>query len=168
MKYIIKKNKHYAFGWIWRIFNIHLYIKYISYEFKFNYGCWYPRESVEYSGINKLCGLGYGFNHHKNSFRIGWQPDFDNPWVIRLYYYFYNADSKSYQSEYLTSVLSNQDIKINIHNTLIEIFWNNRYLQNFIPILIRSKFGFKLYPYFGGKSRAPNDICIYLDRNEKR
>lgn len=142
----------------------HCKIKEMKYKIKFDKNCWYPREDVEYTGINKLCGLGFGLNHHNNSIRIGWQPDFENENSILLYAYWYDSDKDgTYQKSLIGDILTNKEFSagIKIFKDHYEVYVNNTNLL--ITNQYRDKnWGFYLRPYFGGKSKSPNNMKIRI------
>lgn len=161
IKYNIFKCFHYSLP-PYPLF--HCNIKEMKYKIKFDKNCWYSRDKVEYTGINKLCGLGFGLNHHKNSIRIGWQPDFENKDSILLYAYWYDSEKDgTYQSSLLGSVSTNQEFSagIKLFNDNYDVYVNSTNLS--IPNLYSDrKWGFYLRPYFGGKSRSPQSMEIKI------
>jgi hypothetical protein len=140
----------------------------------FDSTCWHKPEVIEYSGINKLIGFtqAFWFPHYR-SLRIGWQPDSIRENVIKLYIYTYNSKkrfSKSvYVKRYVCDVSTCTPFTINIAKVdkgRIEIGikihdYNKRIaiMDNSIP----HRYCFLLNPYFGGKSKAPHDMCIGLN-----
>lgn len=162
IKYKIKKNTHYSFPF-YPLF--HINTKEINYKIKFDMNCWYSRDKVEYTGINKLCGLGFGLNHHKNSIRIGWQPDFEMENSILLYAYWYDAKTDGqYQSSLIGSIETNKEFTagIKLLDNHYEVFINSTNLS--IENKYRDrKWGFYLRPYFGGKSRCPQTMTIKIN-----
>lgn len=164
MKYLIPKGFHFSIPPL-PIF--HFNVKKVKYYIKFDRNCWYKREDVIYTGINKLCGLGFGLNHHIDSVRIGWQPDFDNENKINLYSYWYDeSDNKEYQKYPLGEVCTDTgfEISIKIDNDEYEVmvFGQKFYIDNEIP---DKKWGLWLRPYFGGKSRSPKTMKIWISKN---
>jgi hypothetical protein len=144
---------------------LHYNLNEVRYKIKFDEACWYPREKVEYTGVNKLCGLGFGLNHHSNSIRIGWQPDFENVNVILLYAYWYDSEGEGdYQKEYICSVQPSVEFSAGIK--LLEDKYEvsvNEYMVS-VPNNFKDKnWGFYLRPYFGGNSKAPENMVIEIE-----
>jgi len=164
MKYKIDEGRHYSRGAIWRIFN---YIKiptHIHGEFKFSDKCWYPKKMVEHTGINKLFGVSYGiFGVHENSIRIGWQPDWSKEGMIRIYAYYYTR-GKGHYDIFLLDVPVNKTIYFKLFakkRTIYLTVGGQTYIQQNIP-KPPIPIGHLHYPYFGGKSRSPQDMHINL------
>ena len=66
-------------------------IKTLSLRFVFRNECWWaPARNQDDLDQNKLAGIGFGTNHHNNSVRLTWVPDFDNPGMIRVSGYTYD------------------------------------------------------------------------------
>jgi hypothetical protein len=90
--YKIKKGDHYcsmsifekigAMGWK---------VKTMDVKFLFRPECWWaPPRNNDDLDQNKLAGIGFGTNHHKNSVRFTWVPDFDKQNVIKIFGYTYD------------------------------------------------------------------------------
>jgi len=168
-KYTIRKNRHYAKGWIWRLFNVHFGIKSVQYEVMFSESCYWrpPRDKDDYDS-NKLCGLGFGFNHHRNSIRVVWKPDFENKNMIKLYGYIYDPFNDGHVSKYICDMSTNRKFKIeivlnekNYHLYIDDTTWIN--MENYT----RDKnWGFYLYPYVGGNNTAIRNMNVYLDKTK--
>ena len=123
-------------------------------------GCWYDRGDVEYTGMNKLIGVS-GARIHRNSARLVWQPDFKKAGVFKLYGYVYENGTKT--QEYIASV--NQYEWFNFVVDYDGDKWSftvndtTVYMNGNKPEIL-----FKTYPYFGGKSTAPNCMHIIVKR----
>ena len=162
MKFTIKKNWHYSSPFFiapwFRIKELYLY------DIKFDKNCWYEREEVEYTGINKISGLGFGLNHQKNSIRIGWQPDFTDECKkkIKIHAYWYDESQDGYQEEQIGTVDTSQKfdvkIKINRNSYIVTAFG----IDTEIKKTHNKKWGLWLKPYFGGKSKAPETLKIWI------
>jgi len=164
MKFTIGKNRHYSRPYF---ISFHRNIKELYLNVKFDRNCWYERDEVEYTGINKIYGLGYGLNHHKNSIRLGWQPDFEDDCKkkIIIYAYWYDQSVDGYQKKEIGKVDISQvfESKIEIHrNKYNVILFENNYE---IKKTHHKRWGMWLKPYFGGKSKAPNKMSIFIKKH---
>ena len=139
----------------------------ISLKFKFRTECWWaPPRNNDDGDLNKLAGIGYGTNHHNNSVRITWLPDFDHQGVIKLYGYTYDerkTDPK-FASQHICDVNVMQPCTASI------VSQNNKYTitVNGSSITMDNSITdpnlcFRLYPYFGGNNTAPHDMTIELE-----
>lgn len=164
MKYKIKKGRHYAGGWPFRILNYIMLPAEISGRFKFDESCWYPRGVVGKTGINKLFGVSYGlFGVHNQSIRIGWQPNFNKEGEIRIYSYAY----KSYHSDHIASNIVNCVVGDEVN---FEIIADNTQM-NLVVFPFEETFnincgcfiGHLHYPYFGGHSESPWDMAMDVE-----
>jgi hypothetical protein len=161
--YTIKKGDHYSNASIFeRIFSIGWKVKQTVYHFKFHPECWWSpaRNSDDYD-LNKLCGIGFGTDHQKNSARLAWVPDFNVPGKIDIHGYIYDEQSSGHISKYIASVqtgvvcdgviTSNPGAySIAVNGTAVTMPNNNK-----DPNLC-----FKLFPYFGGNNTAPCDMGV--------
>lgn len=158
--YTIRKNCHYS-----RFpFPIpHVGIKSYGAVAIFWDNCWYPLDTNKEQGLNKLCGFTYG-SVHKNSFRIGWQPDFLKPGTINLYYYQYINGKR--KNGYLCSINTGVAFDILIHvgyNYVAYGIDDNIPAKIVFKDTISKKWGVGCFPYFGGNSKAPHKMKIELD-----
>jgi hypothetical protein len=171
MIYKIKKGNH-SFGWL-----KHLYLfitgflwkpTQITYKVRFTNSCRFdtPKNPDQ---LNKLFGMSFGIlpvyskgkwykPHHWNSIRICWDwCEMDN--MINLYIYTYK-DAIRVQ-KYIKSININEEIIlcVTINNDVVvgnKQYYNSNYkFEN-------TFFGYKLYPYIGGKEPAPQDCEIEL------
>lgn len=119
---------------------------------------------------NKLYGVGYGFNHHKNSARWGWRYNTSSG-LMELTPYCY-VNGKRVASEHPTLwVRMGQKFSLSIVDTgLSWKFWYgvdeynaDREGEEIMHSPKLCRFGFKLDPYFGGQEVAPHQINIRLD-----
>jgi len=175
MKYTIKKGKHYANFTIDRLFP---FVKLpLVCKVKFSKECWYSRDKVEYTGFNKLLGVS-SLNIHNKSARFVWQPDFNNEGVIRLHAYVYPG-SPHWNELYICDI--NVDEEFTVELSYLEEGWifkvyvddkkhqtSKVYTKHMLGIKPKGIFGhlFKAFPYFGGKSVAPNKMNIYINETE--
>jgi hypothetical protein len=156
-RYIIKKGRHYPVG---------LHFKYhkggdLAIFGKFDITCWHYPSDILYPGKNKLTGVTWGFRGvHINSIRIAWQPDKQHN-IINLFVYYYNNGKKHIDP--IGSVLIGQQffIRILLFKDSFKVKFRNfekKYAFLFPKTIIR----YFNFPYFGGKSKAPWNIRIFL------
>lgn len=162
--YTIKEGKHYASGFN---FGRHKFSKEVTYKFVLGPECYYQKEQLnDKTGINKVGGFGIGLNHHENSVRIGWQPDFEREDTsIKIYVYLYNNGVR--YDYYISNIYTCEVHKIKFSFTelcnqlIVEVNSQPFYIpEHYFP----AKDGLKLFPYFGGNSTAPHDMKIYFER----
>lgn len=133
-----------------------------------------PNQQIRTTHINKLWGLCFGFNHHKNSFRFGWEHSN----IALTFYHYYYADGV--RKHELCATVKN--VGNNDYEAVFSIFYTNflnktRIYPNITgsnlnwcigvdtPICIefpRRLFWFNLYPYFGGVVTAPKDLIFTI------
>lgn len=141
--------------------------KQITYNVCFFDDCAYNIGIPDQLEWNKLLGIGYFPGVHRHSFRIGWRY---NGGFIELGQYQYNKGVKIQKP--LCKIATNRDYEVTIHN-LLKGFWvvisdfetgeqlcSSMCLSSDPPRFI----GFLLGPYFGGDTRAPHDMKIYMQR----
>jgi len=165
MKYKIKKGRHYASGWPFRILNYIMLPAEISGKFNFHDSCWYPTCMVDKTGINKLFGVSYGlFGVHKRSIRIGWQPNFNELGKISLFYYIYDSDvSGSYIAGKIEDVGIEEDVHFYIGALKAGSVLRLGSSEKTFPLSANSFVGHLHYPYFGGKSVSPWDMAMDVE-----
>jgi hypothetical protein len=163
-KFTISKGNHYCNQWLTKFFNLHWNDKKWEVKFKLSNDCWWvgPRNSDDYD-LNKLTGIGFGFNHHRNSWRLAWVPDFTKPNVFKLYAYTYDPTYRGHKSEYIGEIYSNTE-----YTCIVENLGNTYYfackgvgnvdLPNETP---DCKLQFEIFFYHGGDNTAPNDETCY-------
>ena len=149
-----------AIGWNIRTLNM---------RFVFRNECWWapPRNQDDYD-LNKLAGIGFGTNHHNNSVRLAWVPDFASQGMINIYGYTYDEKKIDPKQTYTfikaVHVLDTITGKIEIRDGSYYITVGDVTIRmdnlNSDPNLC-----FKLFPYFGGNNAAPNDMVIELEMN---
>lgn len=150
MRYTIPKGWHYCTAFLQRIIPLRSTYKRTSVIHKAN---WYSHNIVTHSGHNKLCGRTYGcLNPHQNSMRITWKPAKRAGW-FKLYLYWY--DDKKRHSLYIAHTQGNKTINISfthLKNNIKVTLNQHSKLIKFKKEL--PKWGFQLFPYFGGKDTA--------------
>lgn len=164
-KYLIKKGNHYCqFFWL-SIFKIHWNKDFWKIKFKFDDNCWYPLRNDDDYDINKLIGIGFGFHHHRNSWRLGWVPVFEERNQFNLFAYVYDTKTGSHKSVLLGKFVSGQTY----YGYILSI--NNKYCFSCTGIgyteientIKDSKLGFELNFYHGGNNTAPNDETVLVE-----
>lgn len=174
MVYTIKEGYHRS-TWIPQLW---FFKKLHKYSAAFDYNCWHERDDIEFTGINKLCGFSMPIHaeqpfgkwpvvkHIVNSVVIGWMPNFEREDVINLYVI---TDNNGVEKRVLVgSVLTLEPFSIvikilkgkcevTIINGHEDTIHKEEYRMNTL-----FRFGYKLFPFFGGKSEAPNDMKILL------
>jgi hypothetical protein len=163
-KYTILKGWHNSFflfrrllGWYW---NRNKFIIF----FKLSKECWYPGPDKNHS-LNKLTGLSFGiFGIHKNSVRLAWIPKFDQQGKFEIYGYIYDPSIKKHLSKYFFTMDAENIYTCTLH---IEndkyIFKINDIIYEMDNITKDSKIQKLCYPYFGGKSKAPQTMRIWVN-----
>ena len=131
----------------------------VNYTVNFGHDCWHEAKRIPFSGINKLCGFTVGFGVHKNSIRVGWQPDKSGK--INMFAYYYNKGIR--ESKKITSVDTGKDVQIelNLSNSTFSLTVAGIGYR-FAFDYPRIKWGFNCFPYFGGKSVAPHNMNLKL------
>lgn len=177
MKFVIKKGKHYPIGYIFKYLKFHFNLKEIEYECILTEDDYWdePRNSDDLD-LNKLCGLGFGLNHHKNSVRVAWRPQFANESGCKktflLYGYVYD-DKGSHKSKYCTKITIRNFIykgkravkfKVKIRKELLKYYIT----INGVTISIDNtskdkKWGRYLWPYAGGDNTAICKLLFYIN-----
>jgi hypothetical protein len=166
--YLIKKGDHYASMSIFeKIGAIGWNIKNLSLRFIFRKECWWapPRNQDDYDQ-NKLAGIGFGANHHANSVRLVWVPDFEKEGMINVSGYTYDKkkEGQKFTIVYITSVPIGEPVEGKIESR------DGGYFITVKDKMVRmdnvnsdSKLCFRLFPYFGGNNTAPHDMVIELE-----
>lgn len=150
---MIKKNYHSNYR-IPRILSNH---KRLVYNISFTDSCRYDIGDAQ-DQINKLFGIGYFPYHRYNSVRFGWRYNKDKD-VIDIFSYYY-MDGLLY-NDFICHVEFNKTFRYDIiiindmHRLMVKGIAKN------VPLRPR-KLGYCLYPYFGGKVKAPHDIIINM------
>jgi hypothetical protein len=164
--YTIKKGSHYAKGTFWDKFTaIGFNRKILNATFCFSQSCWWaPPRNNDDLDLNKLCGIGYGLNHHKNSVRLAWVPDFNQPGKIKIFGYTYDESSAGHKSQFIKTVQAGSVCNGRIVNNGA----NYQMSVDGTMITMENKSGdpglcFGLFPYFGGNNTAPHDMDIELE-----
>jgi hypothetical protein len=166
-QYLIKKGNHYASVSIFRkIGGIGWKITSLKMRFVFREECWWaPPRNNDDNDLNKLAGIGFGTNHHSNSVRLAWIPDFTSRGVIKIYGYTYDGKKEAPQfvSQYITSVHTGETCEAAIESHGNYDITVNKVTIHMDNIRQDPNLCFHLYPYFGGNNAAPHDMIIDLE-----
>ena len=73
-KYTIKEGRHYSLHGQW----LHVNKKELIIKAKIPYTSKYDLKDEDQLDVNKVGGIGFGFNHHDNSIRLGWNNNIYN------------------------------------------------------------------------------------------
>jgi hypothetical protein len=165
-KYVIRKNKHSS--------GIHFYpeIKrsYMLCSVKFDASCIYSLGNEDQKDINKLFGWSHCFYHKKDSVRWGWRCKEDKieaiPYVKNNFDFYYTALGCILDVDTTYDFIISLIYIDNLPKYIFTIFdLKGIIFETDINVSkkIKNVFGYRLYPYFGGTSKAPHDMKIYLD-----
>lgn len=159
--YKIKKGKHRSGIHI----RPHFGTKRMAWTVRFDESCTYDIGMPDQLDVNKLCGISHGL-HHKDSARFGWTSVGNR---IELFAYYYTNGVRSFKSMGVHDI--GEDIELYI--TVSKEFYHMT-VQSKSDSIIRKdrternvkacKYGYMLYPYFGGNQTAPHDVKMSLKR----
>lgn len=133
-----------------------------TFEFWFPDTARYIIDPVNQQAINKLVGFSDGtLNHHKNSFRIGWNYDVEES-KINIFFYTYIDGVRVHY--FVKTTYINQRCRLDITCmkgyyaiTLDKVTYKIPRSKG-----IRYKYKHMLWPYFGGICKSPRDISHYI------
>lgn len=158
--YFIKKGNHRS-G-----FFPNLYLKMFKtkYEVMFSKNCIYQFGDIDDLDINKLFGLSFGF-HHYNSIRFGWNVDGDK---IAIHVYYYKLGKRFMNKIISIPVETIHTFEITVYDVYYElkIFNQDKKLIGWSNVVKPKtvKWGYRLFPYFGGNRYAPHDVEIKMKK----
>lgn len=169
--YVIKKGHHYSQWMMPKIFQLSTKneIKHLSFTARIHgdtLAYWIP--GPDQMDINKLYGYSLGWNHHKNSIRIGWRfvpSEYEGDYVEFLAYW-YDGGERNFLSLKKIQVkgIISKDIKLDFDMCTTRVQHIIHYGDAVLSIPRLNKrdymFGYKLRPYFGGNHKAHRDIKI--------
>jgi hypothetical protein len=111
------------------------------------------------AGINKIVGISNGLFHMKHSIRLGWQC-INNE--IVLYAYAHVGNTKGHVAVELCRVKEGwHTCRIWIHKSYYHVKVGESGVR--INDSYNSKIHYLLYPFFGGKDKAPHNIYFSID-----
>ena len=116
--------------------------------------------------INKIFGYSFGWNHHRNSFRIGWRCSGDR---IEVVAYWYLRGSSSYEhlfyiepeEAFSLHAVIGQEVAQLSYRVGQDSWQGQQVLYNPEKKPLRN-WGYVNYPYFGGREKAPHPMVVYL------
>lgn len=162
-KYFIKEGSHSPKN---RFIKFHS-TREFSIVCKFDSSCIYSFDNDKNLAINKIFGLAFGWNHHWNSFRIGWRCKDD---LIEILAYWY-VDKKRFDKG-LFFVTTDKRFYVNVRlvNNQALIIYKKEKEEKFnkVNFVFNSndkaipEIGYVNYPYFGGTNKTPHNMTIYL------
>ena len=166
MIYTINKNKHFAKGRILRLFNFWFGWKDLVYECELSEECWWsPKRNADDGDMNKLCGRGFGINHHRNSIRANWKPDFENTDMFVFTLYGYAYDENGWKAKEICKVKAKQRFIVRVRKVAKKyiVSVNGKCVE--LDNLNKDKnWGKELYPYVGGDNKAIRRMEVYVKR----
>ncbi len=158
-KWVILTAWHYSIHWpgIWFGQN------FISYQLTFTESCRYDLGTDDQQDWNKLFGVGFGLNHHKNSVRFGWRY---NPvtCLIEIASYWYRDGERGSLQLVPVPIGSANIFSISIQPGDKVVFMQNGKPLDIIRMTTTKSPGFRLHPYFGGNRKAPHKITILKEK----
>lgn len=163
MIYTIKKNRHYS----GLHFNLNYNKKIMQREVVFSNNCKYIFDDVDRFDINKLFGFSEGL-HHKNSARFGWLYNPHND-MMELHAYVYADGVRDLKDTFICAVNFSVSLNLLIEAkedhylfTVIAGSFRNTYTKKMARGKATKKYGYDLYPYFGGNKKAPHEMDISI------
>lgn len=159
--FTIKQGGHYCTP---TLSQTHNGIKRMSYYIQFEENCKYKINNIDSNDINKGYGFGYGnyiLAHQDNSTRLGWNWKLD---TLMLYNYAYLSSQR--MSKKIGNYARRSPIYIEQWYQGTDTIWvsavqNGKGKAAFVTGKgVAMKPGYRLYPYFGGTSTAPNNMSV--------
>lgn len=156
----IRRDSHYCF----HLPKFQYNLQELNFIANFDSNCEYELYNEHQLDINKLYGISFGY-HLKDSFRIGWNYN-PNRKVIELWAFMHQNNKMSW--EYLGDSIVEKNIKFNIQfrktiNTIV-INWGENQKEIITFKFPETKWGYYLFPYFGGTFKAPNTMNIKIEK----
>lgn len=159
MIYTVKKNRHRAtplnLG-IWKNKTL------LKRSVTFLNNSIYPLQD---GSIHKLFGIGFFWDLHRQSARIGWR--YEGSGIFKLFAYCY-VDGKRIKKEICNVPMNipiNCSIQLKNNLYIFKIFYNSS------PVSIvtvsykhNKKWSFPLNLYYGGPNKAPNEIQVKIEK----
>ena len=156
--YKIKEGKHFSGFRVSPTYNKNV----SNYEVTFTKSCIYDLHNVDQLDVNKLFGLSYLY-HHTNSARFGWRAEGDK---IQINVYCYRNGERYMKDMCLLDVDKTYSMELrnigDYYEFEIKDATSVYYCYAKIPKPKTPKFGYKLWPYFGGNETVPHDMEILM------
>jgi len=166
-QFTIKRNRHYCQYWWTKFFKPRWRHRKWTVTFIISNDCWWnPPRSEDDRDINKLYGVGFGFNHHKNSWGIGWIPDFEKENWFNIYAYCYNRDGHVFKL--IGGIKADRPYSVSVESIRDKYWFTCLDLGAFIDIPNINKdykLQFDLYPYHEGDNKSPKEETFFIDFN---
>lgn len=163
MRFTIEKGSHYSIG-LWHLFPL-CFRKSLHFTFKLSKECLFDlKESDDYD-VNKIFGRSWGL-HHNDSIRIGWVPSKRNG-QYTVYIYWYNKGIRhidklgDFETDFTYEAYIDTRYFINL--TEVRIYDSSKKFvvgKNINFVFPEFKFGYYLFPYFGGNKKSSRDMNI--------
>lgn len=130
----------------------------------FGYGCNYTLPGEDQLDTNKLFGIGYFFNHHKESARFGW---YYYEGKIHINAYLYINGKRIIDELCILPIGHKGDLSLIIENSFytfkVNIHGNGIVLaEKSYPFTHKKKWSYYLGIYFGGNRPAPQTMNIEI------
>lgn len=166
MKFVIHKNKHYSSNLLYKLFSFINLSSNLAYTVKFDRNCIYALSKQNQKDLNKLFGFSNGF-HHKNSARFGW---YYSPYKnqISLWAYCYLGGKRV--SQFICHLDLETEYNLYIYNTAKGYLFSVAKEDSIVEICLVEHqiplhfLSYKLWPYFGGKCPAPQEMHIHMKK----
>lgn len=159
-RFFIKKGNHRSGIYP----NIYFKMLKTKYEVIFSKDCIYKFNDVDDFDVNKLFGLSFGF-HHTNSIRFGWNVDGDK---IAIYAYCYKSGERIMNKITSLSTDITNSFEIKVYDDFYELTIYNKISNSTITYITSKpktvKWGYRLFPYFGGNKTAPHNMEIEMKK----
>ncbi len=162
-EFIIEKGNHYCNGFWKKFLHPRWGHEKWGLTFMLPKENWHP--SIAGETINKLYGCGFGFNHHKNSWRLGWKYNFNKKYHFWIYAYIYD-ETGSHIAKKIGEVSGGK-----YYDGMVESM-SHKYWFTFLSVgdLVTlpnnhkdCKLQWDLNPYHGGHNVAPQRELFYID-----
>ena len=160
---IIKKGTHGNWRWPKFIFKpVHLH-----YKITFTNSCRYELNHSDQADVNKLFGIGYLPWHMINSVRFGWRYDMQSD-KIEILSYIRKSGKIVFHSMAFLDIGKEYELLLYRtgfgNDTHLFVINGLNFYKNAGFLLNLNGWGYLLYPYFGGNSKAPHDIEIKMTK----
>ena len=123
-----------------------------------------PRTEREKNSQYKLYGVGFGLNHHNNSWRITWIPDWNRINHFKVCAYVYDKSVKEHTTKYIKTVKGDEPFDIFVESV------NEKYIFSDVSNIVEipnkskdSKLQIDLYPHTGSDMKAIKDLVFFVE-----
>jgi hypothetical protein len=164
MIFTVERGEHYSDRFLYKALNSLVLSRSIQYLVKFDSSCKYQLSKRDQQDVNKLFGYSIGFDHHKNSARFGWHWHWGK---IHASAYLYRDGERivlpmaklELDSWYRFSIEAQEESDC----FLIADEESTIAIAN-VERRAKFRFGFHLWPYFGGNNPAPHEVQLEMKR----